>query len=300
MELADQVSEGVHPWIQDEFRLVDTWIHVDSHILLSSMVPKYNAQTLNLRTIPRYIRILAALKPRILVDGHSRAKRGEFTKPLDFVLDSKGPWFVMFIITSSEVERAGTPTIGLVDADISLKALHTREWPRDLSCSQAQICQGNRCFAISFSPGLAFSRAILVEGNSQELLAGDDGAVAVSPSHFMRHGSVMQLTANLNWEILGDERQKWNAPIQAGFFIENGRLSFWRQVEEAWHSTGVLCQALPPKVLPCTFVSSFVGYACVQFAGLWTGPPKECDLSDACGHGIADGWKPDEPWPSQD
>lgn len=304
MELGDQFSEGLHPWIKDACRLVETWIHADSHVLLSAMVPNYNKSSSNLQAISRCIRILAALKPRILVDGHSRIMRGEFTKPLAFVLESKGPWFVEYAITSSESEGIGTPTVGLVDADVSLNTVHTGEWPRDLSCSQARMCQDNRCFAISFSPGLAFSRAVLVEGNSPVLLDGDDGAIG-GPVHFLRHSSVF--TANLNWEILIDESQTWNAPIQAGFFLENGCLSFWRKVGEEWHSTGVICQALPPKVLPCTFLSSFMGYACVQFEGVRNSPPKCCPQRDSIGcgcdamaHGIVEGWQAGGPWHWQD
>jgi len=53
----------------------------------------------------------------------------------------------------------------------------------------------------------------------------------------------------------------------------------------------VICQALPPKVLPCIFMASFTGYACVHFLGLRHEPPEYSPDLDAIPYGTADGWK---------
>merc|ERR1719265_91588 len=249
---------------------------------------------MNLQAMPCWIHFLAALKPTVLVKGYSAVLWPNLTKPLPFVLESKGPFFVEYTIISSKARR-GTPTIGLVDAEFSLSAMPTGEWPLDLSRSQAQgVSQDKTCFAISFSPGCAFSNATIVEGNSSQLLGG-----AITTCTHDGRSEKCSFRAKLNWETLGDESESWNAPIQAGFFLENGCLSFWRKVAENWHSTGVICQALPPKVLPCMFLSFFSGYACVRFSGLSNGPPGCCSHCDASGHGTADGWKAWKPLSSQ-
>eukprot|EP00746_Dinoflagellata_sp_MGD_P127363 gnl/MRDRNA2_/MRDRNA2_61954_c0_seq1.p1 gnl/MRDRNA2_/MRDRNA2_61954_c0~~gnl/MRDRNA2_/MRDRNA2_61954_c0_seq1.p1 ORF type:complete len:194 (+),score=16.65 gnl/MRDRNA2_/MRDRNA2_61954_c0_seq1:2-583(+) len=181
--------------------------------------------------------------------------------------------------------------IGLVDADVSLSTMHTGEWPLDLSHSQAQVPKAKRCFAISFSPGRAMTRATLHEGNSQELLS--EAITTQTTDGCTEQGNYI---AYLNWKTLGNEKHGWNVPIRAGLFLENGCLSFWRKTEEDWHSSGVICQALPPKVLPCIFLTSFTGYACVFFSGLSHGPPECCPHCDASGHGTAAGWKSRKPF----
>merc|ERR1719265_2570308 len=127
---------------------------------------------MNLQAMPCWIHFLAALKPTVLVKGYSAVLWPNRTKPLSFVLESKGPFFVEYTIISSKARR-GAPTIGLVDADVSLSAMPTGEWPLDLSRAQAQgLSPDKSCFAISFSPGCAFSNATIVEGNPPQLLGG--------------------------------------------------------------------------------------------------------------------------------
>merc|ERR1719316_2516242 len=113
-------------------------------------------------------------------------------------------------------------------------------WPRDLSRSQYKVSpdKTGHCFAISFSPGWACIHATLVEGHSQELLNGKTTR-GIAAQGTKQH----TYTANLNWPTLGDETRKRNIPIEAGIFVENGCLSFWRKAYGVWHSTGVICRA---------------------------------------------------------
>jgi len=244
---------------------------------ITSFYEGVHAQILHAR--PSWIRLLFSLKPKILVKADYN-HWPNLTRPLPFVLDSRGPFFVEFAIIISKSLK-GKVMIGLVDAGVSLGAMHTGDWPLDLSLSQAQQPKDKRRFAISFSPGSAITKATLVEGNSQELLGGEITRRAKEHCSYI---------ACLNWMTLGNEKRGWNFPIQAGFFLENGCLSLWRKEGKDWHSSGVICQALPPKVLPCVFLASFKGYACVHFSGLRHEPPECCPHFDASHHGTADGW----------
>jgi len=213
------------------------------------------------------------------------------TKPLPLILESRGPWFLEFTIIASKAIN-GTPTIGLVDAEVSPSLKQYKgKWPLDLSRSQYKVSSDKiaRCFAISFSPAHGCVFATLVEGNCQELLNGQTTAGTIAEGR-KQH----TYKANLDWTTLGDETRKRNIPIQAGIFVENGCLSFWRKADGEWHSTGDICCALPPRVLPCMFMYSFLGYARVSFSGFSTGPPSDCPQDTR--PVIADAW---EQWPLQ-
>lgn len=292
-------------------KLADEWIT----LVYEGVDAQMNLTSLNLKKMPQWICLLAALKPVVLIKGY-KVNWPDVTKPLSFSLESEGSWFIKFTIIASKALN-GTPTIGLVDAEASSNMMQSfqwppsknrsqNEWPLDLSRSQYRSqfkaaghglawppADKEHCFAMSFSPGCSSVHASLVEGQSQEL---------VEPPRSFLHGTRQDekphaWKAMLNWPSLGDETRKWNAPIQAGFYVKDGSLSLWRKVGTGWHSSGVICRGLPERVLPCVFMSSFTGYASVKFNGLSYGPPPCCQQCDAAGHGIAAGWWP---WPLQD
>jgi len=235
----------------------------------------------DLQAMPRWVRLLSALKPGSMVKGHHVAW-SNLTMPLPLILESKGPWFAQFTIVAAKAPN-GTPTIGLMDADASLGEMGTGECSKHLASSDCS----ERSFEISFSPGKTTAYAVLLQGNSQELMGGE--ITTCKAPIGTKHRAY---TAYLNWPTLGDEMQSWNTKIQAGLFVENGCVSFFRNTEEGWHSSGVICRALPPRISPCMFLSSFKGYAHVRFAGLCRKPPRCCPMCDATGHGTLDGWNP--------
>lgn len=281
-------------------KLADEWIEM----VYESVDAPINLTSKSLQAMPHWVRILAALKPVVLFKGYN-ADWPDLTKPLSFILESDGSWFIRFKIIASKALN-GTPTIGLVDAEASPEMMQKFEWPLDLSRSKYEWPvdlsrsayrvspdETMPCFAMSFSPGCATVNATLVEGHAQELVEMPTRSylqVAGTGQGKKQHA----YKANLNWPTLGDETKNWNYPIQAGLFVEKGCLSFWRKAEGAWHSTGVICRELPDRVMPCVFLSSFVGYAQVQFSGLSYGPPPCCQHCDSTGHGIAGRWRP---WP---
>merc|ERR1712048_970901 len=86
----------------------------------------------------------------------------------------------------------------------------------------------------------------------------------------------------LRWDPLGDCSRKWNAPIHAGLFLEEGNLTFYRRWgNDCWHSSGIICEDMPSEVLPCVFMSSFIGYAQVNFVRMWSTPPDVCHGCDS-------------------
>lgn len=241
----------------------------------------------DLQSMPHWIRLLAALQPKILIKGYNK-NWPDLTKPLSAVFESKGPFFLEYTIVASKAPN-GTPTIGLVDADVSSNMMSAGEVQVDMSRWQdgTSPLHSGRCFAMSFSPGCAVVYATLV--GFQELLGGQ-----IITNSTDGHTQQNTYTANLNWPILGDETKAWNAPIQAGIFLEKGCLSLWRKADKHWHSSGIILRGLPSRVLPCIFQSSFVGYTNVRFSGIWNGPPLCCPHCDATGHGTTAGWKS---WP---
>merc|ERR1711879_254878 len=96
--------------------------------------------------------------------------------------------------------------------------------------------------------------------------------------------------ANLKWQVLGKASSPWNRPIHAGIFLENGCITFYRQHEGNWHSSGIICADLPERVRPCMFMCSFSGYAHVRFSNLWTCAPPICECCDKKYQGLRNGW----------
>eukprot|EP00746_Dinoflagellata_sp_MGD_P021541 gnl/MRDRNA2_/MRDRNA2_150317_c0_seq1.p1 gnl/MRDRNA2_/MRDRNA2_150317_c0~~gnl/MRDRNA2_/MRDRNA2_150317_c0_seq1.p1 ORF type:complete len:323 (+),score=37.06 gnl/MRDRNA2_/MRDRNA2_150317_c0_seq1:79-1047(+) len=281
-------------------KLADEWIAL---VFEGVYAPK-NLTSVKFKAMPQWVRLLAAFKPAVVFKGYN-VDWPDLTKPLPFILESDASWFLRFTIIAAKALN-GTPTIGLVDAEASAGMMQKFEWPLDLSRSQCEFpvdlsrskykASSNEdigFFAISFSPGCATANASLVEGDSPELVDMINGS-SLQVAGNAREKKQHTYRATLKWPTLGDETQNWNFPIQAGVFVENGCLSFWRKADDVWHSTGEICRGLPHRVLPCVFLSSFTGYAQVRFLGLSYGPPPYCQHCDSSRHGIVDGWRP---WP---
>lgn len=228
--------------------------------------------------MPDWAQHRAALNPYRLAYGH-RTHWADQTKPLPFAVDSKGPFFLEFQLIAAKAPN-GVPRIGLVDA--ASKSLIEHGPSSDLSRSK----DSGTSFAMSLDPGNCVLHASMNGGSSARL--HDSG---VNPNSFSQTPSVGCYRATLNWPVLGNESLPWNIPIQAGFFAENGNLTFYRMSENgSWRSTGILCRDLPEKVLPCAFMYSFVGYARLWFVRIWDCPPDICQGCDRVNHGTKDGW----------
>jgi len=215
---------------------------------------------LGAREPPDWLKFPMALQPRCLVRGHRKVWPDQ-TRPLPFVLDTTGPWFVEFKLAAAGAPN-GTPTIGLVDAGcpVTTSGEGGRHWPGDLSR------RGTERFAISLAPY--------------------DGTVLAA-----RPGSTTRCRARLRWEKIGDEQRKWNDPMSCGFLIENRKLKFFRVGGGgAWHSGETVCEDLPKQVSPCMFMSSYVGFALVQYVCLWNSLPETCPHCDANFQGFAEPW----------
>merc|ERR1712087_302862 len=94
---------------------------------------------------------------------------------------------------------------------------------------------------------------------------------------------------NLKWSKIGDQSGKWNAPIRAALALEHGKLTFFRMQDGVWHSSGALLDNLPRKVIPCIFMTSFMGYVKVKFEGMLKSTPDILGC-DVLGHGLRYEW----------
>lgn len=219
--------------------------------------------------MPFWACVRAASEPRVLFRKHC-SRTLDCTSPLPFVLDSRGPWFVEFEIVVAKAMN-GSTRIGLVDATNPL-----------CSCPAQDLSQRREAdrFAISLAPAYG---QVYVRAPSRPQCE----RWHVEPD--------VCYTAYLNWDFIGDPSSKWNDPIQAGIFIENNQMTFFRGLPDGWHSSGLICDKLPAQVTPCMFMSSFDGFSSVKFVALQRSAPEVCPGCDHCGHGTQDGW---HPWPS--
>jgi len=227
------------------------------------------------------LHLRAALRPRCLIRGFS-PQWPNTTRPFPFALNSKGPLFVEFELIAARAPN-GTPRIGVVDSGLlwqSARREVRQGWPYDLSRGHG----GSDAFAVSFSPatgGICATEAAIKPGEIQELRR--PARNAPTKEYYM---------GTLKWSELGDCRLKWNAPIHAGIFLENGKLTFYRMWNDGrWHSSGVVSEDLPSQVLPCVFLSSFIGYTQVTFVRMWSEPADVCRGCDSLGHGLVNGWR---------
>jgi hypothetical protein len=228
--------------------------------------------------MPNWVQRKAALKPFCLGHGFDNDWQDQ-TRPVPFVLDSRGPVFVEFQLIAAKAPN-GTPTLGLVDA--ASLAGSDSGLTRDISRWQDEA----KSFAMAFSPGWGCVFAS-IDGVGPTRLH-DSG---INPNGSTGALSAGTYKANLNWSSLGDETAKWNLPIQCGFFLENRNLTFYRMDEYGfWQSTGILCRSLPERVVPSMFMFSFMGYAQVWMAQVWDCPPKICPGCDSQFHGTQEGW----------
>eukprot|EP00404_Azadinium_spinosum_P019721 CAMPEP_0180489176 /NCGR_PEP_ID=MMETSP1036_2-20121128/38451_1 /TAXON_ID=632150 /ORGANISM="Azadinium spinosum, Strain 3D9" /LENGTH=196 /DNA_ID=CAMNT_0022497303 /DNA_START=92 /DNA_END=678 /DNA_ORIENTATION=+ len=174
--------------------------------------------------------VRAALRPCSLVSGY-RMHWPDITKPFPFTLDSKGPLFLEFQLIAAKAPN-GTPRIGFVDAKGSLQGAKDG-WSGDLSRGQGR---SDTC-AISFDPscgGLCAMEAAL-EGQDIPRPA----SINSDQGYYM---------ATLMWDWLGDCSRKKNAPINAGLFLADGTLTFYRRWGKCWHSSGIIFKDLPSQV----------------------------------------------------
>jgi hypothetical protein len=173
----------------------------------------------------------------------------------------------------------GSFKVGVVDAEAaSLAAQATPEqWSGDLSRGQAY----SDIFAIAFDPA---------DGTLTATSTAIKGKNTMRPAHIRRKAKYY--TAALKWDALGDSTREWNCPRRAALVVDRGNLTFFRMWPDgSWQSSGVVCGNLPRKVLPCVFMSSFIGYAQVNFIGMWNSTPDVCAERDALGHGLLSGWR---------
>lgn len=214
--------------------------------------------------IPYWVKLRKALQPATLFNHRGGAPPR--TVPVPIVLDTSGTWFLEFEICAAKALN-GCPRIGVLDAS----ALATASPSQDLS----QTCVDK--FAMSFSPICGRLFAVTAQR------AGDEGQQFASR------------TAHLRWAPLGNAYAKMNPPVRAGILINQGVLTFYRVGgHDAWHSSGPLWRDLPAKVVPCMFLSAYLGYGCVRFVALHEGPPWVCPHCDPRGHGTREDW---ERWP---
>lgn len=229
---------------------------------------------LGYRTMPDWLATFVSLQPCRLVCGYCHKWQSQ-TRALPFKLDTVGPWFVEFTYVAAKAPN-GTPGIGVVDAAPLATTWDSENQsnpaPRDVSCwmSCDLSRRSNGHFAMSLSPY--------------------DGTVfAMWPQ------AETCKCAQLNWHSARNQLRKWNGPLHCGFLLENNSLTFFRRDDEGyWHSGESVCKTLPSHVLPCMFMSSYVGFSLVRFECLRNSPPGICPHCDAVFHGFA---QPFRSWP---
>jgi len=226
--------------------------------------------------------LCAALRPYCLVRGYKR-HWPDITIPFRFSLDTQGPLCLEFKIIAAKTTNGG-PKIGLVDAEDAAVAMHAScgQWPGDLTHGHA----GSGPFAIAFDPACGRLSATALTVQSQST-ASEAEPMQLTGTKCDREYYI----AKLNWDSLGDSTENWNFPIHAALVLEHGKLTFFRMWGAHWHSSGIICDKLPRRVLPCIFMSSFVGYTEVSFVRMWSSSPDICLGCDVSGHGLANAWR---------
>jgi len=205
--------------------------------------------------MPYWAQLKAASRACCLARGQSDCWQDK-TTPLPLVVNSEGPVFLEFQLTAAKAPN-GTPTIGIVDAKTPDGT--PDGWSCDLTRQKT-----NMSFAVALSPGCGSVHASICKDGPTEL--ADFNSTPNSQPGCYR--------AVLKWPYLGDEEARWNMPIHAGFLLENGNLTFYRQAKDGcWRSSGIICEGLPEQVVPCMFMSSFVGYTNVRFVRIQKKPP---------------------------
>mmetsp|Transcript_84910 Transcript_84910/g.150372 ORF Transcript_84910/g.150372 Transcript_84910/m.150372 type:complete len:291 (-) Transcript_84910:139-1011(-) len=226
---------------------------------------------------PHWMQLRTATVPRLLIAGRSE-DWPELTRAFPFTLDTRGPLFLEFRMVIARAPN-GSPRIGVLDAVSSSKVIpeSSHDWSRG---------RGDKVFSISMSPSGGEVLATMVEGGSQKI----EGLPTATNSRRSPRQNVYKAT--LNWPVETKEQAKWNPPIQGGLFLKDGALSFWRMFENgSWHSSGIICEDLPERVLPCVFMLDFMGYTHIAFESIKNKHPPICPHCDWRYHGTVDGWR---------
>lgn len=214
-------------------------------------------------SLTRCILLRSALRQRCLISGHKHDWPDK-TIPFKFFVDSEGPIFVECQMTVAKGPN-GSPLVGLVDADAKLPT-------KDI----------DKSFSIALSPIAGYVRATIDRSCPLQLTEFD------LPR--LDEGSSMEcIRAKLAWNRISNEQDKRNAPVSFGLFVENGELTFYRRSHcGCWRSSGIICENLPAKVLPCVFTRSFMGFTHTRFMGVSERPPRVA--GDDLGCCLEDGW----------
>lgn len=222
-----------------------------------------------------------SMQAQILIDESCvTGKAVVGTHPMLLALETSGTFFVKFWVAVSNI-RNGCPCMGVVDAaEVSkdpAKLLEDMSRPRKASQSLGISCN-------PFSGKIYASRT----SNIPKPVLGQ---VEVTPRSW---------TAEVKgWESFEDELADVKHPAKYvtwfGVLISNGTLQFLRQVPNGWQSSGVVCDALPPRVLCSAFLFSFVGQAFVSVEEVCNEIP-ECIQRYKTGCGKISSWTRWPPW----
>jgi len=253
------------------------------HIVKCELECVYPWESSNARAnqIPKWVRLRGVRRPYLFLRSYCNHWHAD-TKPLGFALDTKGPIFVEFSVQAQKANN-GTPTIGLVD-EASFQKMHQSTFRGGAfleNCGDLSRTPSDVGFAMSLCPARGTVFVAQEPGSNVQLVD------FVGANKEVEHE---RYKANLNWWQLGDERRRRNRAIDCGFLLRDGRLTFYRAEKGFWHSSGVVCEGLPERVVPCMFLFSFIGYGQVWFSGLHQHAPPVCPGCDRMNHGTTCGW----------
>jgi len=221
----------------------------------------------------KLVSLARATSKQCLLRG--RMKGCSLTKPLDFVIDTRGtPRFVEFRIKFGRAFN-GTPAIGFLDPSTSWQDGYHCLGCTGMSSKLELDLSRSRCtehpLAIAFHPNdgriLASCRASL----DCELQGLEEST---------RPGRSLQ--TKLNWKQLADEGRRQPSSLRAGFMIKDNCLEAFRH-EGHWISSGVICRKLPQQLQPCIFLFHFVGFAEVTLLEVSDAQPATYETSNISG-----------------
>mmetsp|Transcript_24346 Transcript_24346/g.38981 ORF Transcript_24346/g.38981 Transcript_24346/m.38981 type:complete len:318 (+) Transcript_24346:56-1009(+) len=242
------------------------------------------------------ILLCAALQPYHVIRG-CQQHWPDMTIPFRFAVDTQCPLFLEFQIHVAKAIN-GTPKVGFVDGESAyVKAQEKRnQWPADPCHGK----QGPGIFALGFDPEYGTLRATktAIRGQSSRSIASALCAPCANSKRMCEY-----YTGALKWDQLGDCMQAWNAPLHAAFGFAQGKLTFYRRRgNDKWESSGNIFGDLPRVMVPCVFMSSFVGYAKVKFVRISSRLPDPCLICETRSHseahsepcdecGLVNGWR---------
>lgn len=187
------------------------------------------------------------------------------TAPMPIAVETSGRFYVLFKVVAGHATHGG-PSVGVVDLDGARRhpiKLSHEDWSRPH--------QPSDFFGISCDP---FAGRVHASHTSAVPLKHFD-SLPLKEKCCPKSWSAEVL----GWQSIGVAA---GASLEIGMLISNGRLEFLRHGPCGWEHSGVVWDGLPEKVVPCAFLSTFVGAAVTYVERVRLHDFPSCNIAKHC------------------